>query len=125
MENMQPTVEWTALQQFWELMEDDGEAVEDLIETFLGDAPNNVEKIKVVFENGEMDQVGIIAHTMKGSSATLGVMRFSEFCRAIETACKTNQTIDFAEVINQLTEEFAEAVRVLGQWRQHLQAPEL
>ncbi|MDF1662034.1 MAG: Hpt domain-containing protein [Planctomycetota bacterium] len=123
MENSQPTVEWTALQQFWELMEDDGEAVEDLIDTFLDDAPGNVKKIQVAFDNDKMDEVGILAHTMKGSSATLGVMRFSEYCRAIEAACKTNETIDFAGIIEQLTEEFAVAVKVLGQWREHLQNP--
>lgn len=123
MENTQPTVEWTALQQFWELMEDDGEAVEDLIDTFLDDAPQNVQKIQIAFDNSRMEEVGVLAHTMKGSSATLGVMRFSEFCRAIESACKTNETIDFATVIKQLTEEFAEAQKLLGQWREHLQDP--
>lgn len=123
MENTQPTVEWTALQQFWDLMEDDGEAVEDLIQTFLDDAPGNVQKIQEAFAAEQMDELGVLAHTMKGSSATLGVMRFSEYCRQIEAACKSNESIDFAGVIQELTAEFSTAQETLAQWRDKLQAP--
>lgn len=123
MENTQPTVEWTALQQFWDLMEDDGEAVEDLIQTFLDDAPGNVQKIQEAFAAEQMEELGVLAHTMKGSSATLGVMRFSEYCRQIEAACKNNESIDFAGVIKELTAEFTTAQETLAQWRDKLQAP--
>ena len=123
MENTQPTVEWTALQQFWDLMEDDGEAVEDLIQTFLDDAPGNVQKIQEAFAAEQMKELGVLAHTMKGSSATLGVMRFSEYCRQIEAACKNNESIDFAGVIQALTAEFTTAQETLAQWRDKLQAP--
>jgi histidine phosphotransfer protein HptB len=122
---MAPTIDWTALQQFWDLMEDDGEAVEDLIETFLEEIPINMKRLRETLAESDRSGLGVITHTMKGSSSTLGCLQLSELCKLIEIAVKFDEKIDFAKAVQDVENERQNVERSLAEWRQHLQVPDV
>jgi histidine phosphotransfer protein HptB len=125
MENRSPTVDWTPLQQFWDLMEDDGEAVEDLVQTFLADAPTNLKKLRDCFLANDIPQMGIVAHTLKGSSATMGALHLADLCKTIEEATKENESIGFKATLALIESEYQVVVITLNDWRNYLQEPEV
>ena len=63
-----------------ELLDDD---FCDLITTYISDAKNNLDKINKGLEISDFDTLSKVAHTLKGSSANLGVIGMSEICHKL------------------------------------------
>ena len=60
--------------------------IQELVETYVTEGAANLEEM--VAAAAALDPAAIVrpAHTLKSSSASLGAMRLSEICRAIEEA---------------------------------------
>jgi HPt (histidine-containing phosphotransfer) domain-containing protein len=65
---------------------DDGPFVRELVETFLAEAPGQVEAMDAAVEADDADALVRPAHTLKSSSATVGAMRLSSVARELEMA---------------------------------------
>ena len=66
----------------------DDEFIADLVETYLSEGATNLEGM--VAAAAALDAAAVVrpAHTLKSSSASLGAMRLSAICRAIEEAAR-------------------------------------
>ena len=65
---------------------DDDEFIADLVETYLAEGAVNLEGMLAAAAALDVAAVVRPAHTLKSSSASLGAMRLSAICRAIEEA---------------------------------------
>ncbi|MBM4257843.1 MAG: PAS domain S-box protein [Deltaproteobacteria bacterium] len=55
-----------------------------LIATYLADTPQRVAVLHAALEKGECQALQGVAHSLKGSSATLGLKRFATVCQMLE-----------------------------------------
>src|SRR5690606_31298912 len=107
-----------------DLMEDSGESVEDLIETFLRDAPLNLQRLTLAVDGRDLTNINVHAHTLKGSSATIGAKHFAELCRLLEYETKNPATSrEFSQDLRELNAAFVVLHEQLLEWRSFLTQP--
>jgi HPt (histidine-containing phosphotransfer) domain-containing protein len=71
-----------------DLMEGLGDGLQDVIESYLEDAPRQIQEMRVALEHGDPDDVQRVAHTLKSSSGIFGAHRMVALCQALEIACR-------------------------------------
>ncbi|GAC1402028.1 MAG: hypothetical protein NVSMB56_17080 [Pyrinomonadaceae bacterium] len=81
--------------------------VTELIDIFLGDAPQRIAIMKDALAHDDTLRLKREAHTLKGSSATLGARQLNKLCQTVEE-CAQNEaaTNDAADILSQLSAEF-------------------
>jgi HPt (histidine-containing phosphotransfer) domain-containing protein len=81
-----PIVDERVLNEVMETTGDDIGFVRELVETYLSDAPAQLEAMTAAVEADDADALVRPAHTLKSSSATVGAMRLSSVARELEMA---------------------------------------
>jgi len=83
----QPVVDLAAVRQ---AMREAGaeDIVDDLVRTFLDDAPNRLTAIDGAVAAGDVPEVGRAAHSYKSAAGAIGARRLAEALRALEMAGK-------------------------------------
>lgn len=81
---MTVVIDRVALANLVKLVGDDPEFVDELVDEYLADAPRQVAAIRAALDTG--DPVGLVgpAHTLKGTSLSLGGLRVAAVARTIE-----------------------------------------
>ena len=74
-----------SLDEAWE--EGEPDLVVELIDLYLGDAPQWVEAMRTAAAGDDATVLKRAAHTLKGSSGSLGISRVAEVCRMLELSC--------------------------------------
>src|ERR1043166_7725014 len=70
-----------------DLAAESGENVlEDVVEIFLADTTLHLAQLRDALRDADREEVGRLAHSVKGSSATLGASRMEALCRDLERA---------------------------------------
>ncbi len=72
------------------------------IDHFLQQTPTQVKDLRYAWNNQDTEQLRMLAHTMKSSSATLGATLFSDYCVHLETAARNNQLDIMHDLISAL-----------------------
>lgn len=79
--------------------------VTDMLETFLEDASLRIEETRRTFESGDIDYLGLQAHSIKGSSATIGAVGLNDAASRLELAAKEGDLKKAAALFNRLEAE--------------------
>jgi HPt (histidine-containing phosphotransfer) domain-containing protein len=87
-------IDKTALQNLMSLIGDDVESHNELIQSFIDEAPGLLSDLHAGLDDS--DVLGRAAHTLKSSAADFGATSLSEFCATLEQQCK-RQSVDNAE----------------------------
>ena len=87
--------------------DDAGSLSQDVIDVFLADTPAQLEKLRTLLADEDMEGVRSVAHYLKGSAMYLGLERMRELCQGIEMLTVLNGGRDVAEVVGLLEAEFA------------------
>ena len=74
-----------SLDEAWE--EGEPDLVVELIDLYLGDAPQWVEAMRTAAAGDDATVLKRAAHTLKGSSGSLGISRVAEVCIMLELNC--------------------------------------
>ena len=93
---------------------EEGECIE-LLELFVETTPFNLEKLQNGLAAGESGQVAEAAHTIKGSSANLGLMQIAEAAKGIEERARQNSlegAADAAESVREACEQLADELKI-------------
>lgn len=80
-----------------------------LLETFLEDSEQRLSQLHKARDAVEL---GLAAHSFKGSSSNMGAKALAELCRQLEERVKQPPLNDIEVLINQIDREY-EAVRAL------------
>src|SRR4029079_16000735 len=79
-----------------EAVGDDPEFVATRVDTYLAEAPGFLAAIDAALAAGDAAALLIPAHTLKGNSTTMGVMRLAEIARSLEERARGG-SLDGAE----------------------------
>jgi diguanylate cyclase (GGDEF)-like protein len=71
---------------FNELKDAIGDAFPRMLRVFAEDIPRYLGNLRSAVEDGKLDTVQLVAHSLKGSAAIIGALRLAEICKRMETA---------------------------------------
>ena len=91
--------------------ESNGGPINDLVRAFLVNAQGHLHQIKEAADEGDLERIERAAHTLRGSSGTLGARRLSKLCHQIEVEARDHERTAPAELIAALPEEFQRVER--------------
>lgn len=77
--------------------------MKELIPGFLNNRRKDVEKIKQMLNENDLESIQLVGHTMKGNGAGYGFERISELGKMIEDAAKANQIDEVSNLNNELS----------------------
>jgi PAS domain S-box-containing protein len=82
------------------------QAVADLIDTFLEDAPVQMATLRRAVERGDAEEAQRAAHTLKSNGASFGARSFAELCRSLEALGREGQLDGAPELLARVEEEW-------------------
>ena len=100
------TLDQRALEKLQLLAEGDTGFLEELIDTFLEDAPKMLSDMQQAVESGAAGALRIAAHNLKANSADLGATALSSLCRQLEEMGKKNELHGAAEALGKAKAQF-------------------
>jgi HPt (histidine-containing phosphotransfer) domain-containing protein len=92
---------------FDELKEISGEDfINELIDTFLEDAPKLIEEMKAALDMNNADTFRRAAHSMKSNAATFGAGQLSALAKELEMLGRENKLLETAGKLRALEDAF-------------------
>ena len=89
----EPTaVDRDALDELEKSVGDDRSFVRELVETYLEDAPRQIETVREGIATGDVESTNRAAHTLKSTSATVGALGLSAMARELQTMTEIEST---------------------------------
>lgn len=79
-----------------------------LLETFLSDSEERLAQLQhaLAHQATGLPELGMAAHSFKGSSGNLGAVRLAELCSLLEVHAQNNQWVGVQELVDQISAEF-------------------
>ncbi len=106
-------IDWGVLATLEEIREDgEPDLIVELIDLYIGDAPHWIEAIRIAVAGNDAPMLKRAAHSLKGSSGSLGVRQVAETCRMLELNC-SDSAGKVEELLQILNREFAAACDAL------------
>ncbi len=108
------------LERLEELSGGDREFQVDLLETFLEDAPTYIAEIRSSLVEGNLDNVSLRAHQLKGASSMVAIYRMPDLAKQIELQADEHQSDNLLELVTELedilakVESFIEVFKNIG-----------
>ena len=107
--------DWTVLAALEELREEgEPDLIVELIDLYLTDAPQWVEAMRTAAAETDAAQLKRAAHTLKGSSGSVGIRQVAEACALLEQVDLTDAGARAERLLQQLDREFAAAREALA-----------
>ena len=113
---MQPPVDLDRLAQF---TMGDPEFQREVLETFLEDAPLQVQQVKDAIENEDFVTLARKAHQLKGASSTAAVRMMPEIARDLEQHAKAGTLDGMRELVARLESILEELEAFVDRWPEH------
>jgi HPt (histidine-containing phosphotransfer) domain-containing protein len=87
--------------------------IDELIDTFLEDAPNMIAEIKSALAGNDADTFRRAAHSMKSNAATFGANELAELAKELEMLGKENKLNETGDKLQSMEEAYASAKKEL------------
>lgn len=100
----------------------DPEFIAELIDTYLADAPVQVEELRNALSAGDVEAMVRPAHTLKSSSESLGALGLAERCRLLERAAREGSVDGGSDAVQALAAELERVVIALEQTKRSFSA---
>ena len=107
-----------ALGSLLAMVGDDPEFVDELVDSFLEDSPQQFAALHAAASMGDAGGLVRPAHTLKGSSASLGARGVESIGRAIEERGRAGTVDGVAELLAELDVAYEELLTTLADARQ-------
>ncbi|RBW50044.1 Hpt domain-containing protein [Marinobacter sp. F3R11] len=102
-----PHLDEEALAELRDVMEDEFSL---LIETYLTDSKERIERLKEAMMKGDSDAFTKAAHSFKGSCINIGATRLGELCQKAETAGRNGDLNQGSPVVDEISTEFQRVI---------------
>lgn len=113
---LSPLVDENVLDEFIKFMGDEGkDLARDLIDMYLKNSPKMLDSIHADLRTNNVDQLKTHIHTLKGSSAQLGVVGVASLCRSIEDVILEGRFSELDDLISQLDETYSKVTDYYSQ----------
>jgi HPt (histidine-containing phosphotransfer) domain-containing protein len=107
-----------AIDNLRELVGGDPGFMNELIDTFLEDAPLMLSNMYQAVENGDAEMLHRAAHTFKSNSSEFGATALSDLCRELEKLGKASLLEGTGKLLVRVEAEFAQVKAELETLRQ-------
>jgi HPt (histidine-containing phosphotransfer) domain-containing protein len=104
-------------QEVIELLHDAiGDSLPEIINLFLDDVPESLEKMRISLAQGDFAAIGLTAHSLKSSSANLGAMQMSALCAELEQVIANGESnsLFISESIEEIANSFDQVRPLFG-----------
>lgn len=119
-------VDYTVLNTLQEVMEDE---YLTLIDVFLNDSDQRLDLLRQAARSQgvpgtlpDLAQLGLAAHSFKGSSSNMGAMHLSELCRQLEEQARYQALDGLEELVSRIDREYQAIRQVFDAQRQTFMA---
>ncbi len=89
--------------------------VGEIIESFLGEAPRRVSRMREGLAAGDGEALAFTAHALKGSSAQLGALRLADLSHSLERQTRESTLAGAAETIDEIEREIGRLAPAMRQ----------
>jgi HPt (histidine-containing phosphotransfer) domain-containing protein len=96
-----------------ELREIGDEHVEELVELFHRDATRHLATMKDALSKGNAERLQLAAHTLMGSSGSMGARKMPKMCFVIEERAQSGRLDGICGKLKQLEEEYRRVKEIL------------
>jgi HPt (histidine-containing phosphotransfer) domain-containing protein len=96
-----------ALQYLLEITGGDEAFLDELVETFVHDAHDQLRSLREAVEAGSVEGLVRPAHSLKSNAANVGATRLAELCRDLEADARAGMVAAPAERVAAIEAEFA------------------
>jgi len=100
-----PAIDKTTFEELKQMSGED--FINELIDTFLEDAPKIIAEIKSAFESNNVDSFRRAAHSMKSNAATFGATQLAALAKELEMLGKENKLHETGDKLKALDETYA------------------
>ena len=108
------SIDWGLLAALEEIREEgEPDLIVELIDLYIEDAPHAVEAMRIAVAGKDATMLKRAAHSLKGSSGSLGVRRVAETCRMLEHV-DCSDGANARDLLERLDLEFATAREALA-----------
>jgi HPt (histidine-containing phosphotransfer) domain-containing protein len=111
---MADTLDPTVLAELLEAVGDDPAFLDQLVDTFLAEAPGYLAAIDAAVAAGDATGVVVPAHTLKGNAATIGAGELAAVSRGLEERGRRGETDGAAADATEARAELARVVDALA-----------
>lgn len=94
------------LEELREMLE---EGLDEVLEEYMGDAERQLKLLNNAVESGDLQAIGSISHSLKGSSGNLGIAGVYRQCAALEQEVKAGNVHDAAASLAAIERELKQA----------------
>ncbi len=112
-----PAINRAALRHFQEMMRDDPDALDDLIDGFLTEAPRLLEQIHQALAGGQGPVLQRTAHTLKSNAALFGAEALATLCKEVELMAREGALAGAEDKIGQIEQEWRRVKAALEEER--------
>ena len=106
-----PVIDQATFEELKQMSGDD--FINELIDTFLEDAPNMIAEIKSALADNDADTFRRAAHSMKSNAATFGANELAELAKELEMLGKDNKLNETGDKLQSMEEAYASAKKEL------------
>lgn len=110
---MSESVNTAMLDELKELLE---EGFLELVNRFLSDGQDRIEKITAAIKANDSESLYIQAHGLKGSSRNMGADTLADICDQLESMGQSCDIDSPRTIVATLETEFAVAVKIISQY---------
>jgi HPt (histidine-containing phosphotransfer) domain-containing protein len=103
-----------AFAQALEMVGGDRTFLTELVDTYRIDGAERIAEMRAALAAEAAADLQRAAHTLKGSSATLGAVELADACREVEHAARDGHLDDLPTRIDDIETAFTAAVQALG-----------
>jgi signal transduction histidine kinase/CheY-like chemotaxis protein/HPt (histidine-containing phosphotransfer) domain-containing protein len=95
-----------ALENLRDMVGGDASVLNELVNTFLEDAPHLLTDLRNALNNGDAANVRLAAHSLKSNGAQFGALSFAELCREMEMLGKSSHLDGAESLLDQIESEY-------------------
>lgn len=99
-------------------MGEESDLLSVLFRMYTEDTPGKINELQQNVEDLDADRIAAVAHDLKSSSLSLGIVRLSDLLTQIETAAKEGRIDTYKETVKLLLPAYEEACEALQQYLQ-------
>ncbi len=91
--------------------------VSEIVDLFISDVPRRLGRLNTAIATGDVNVVGDMAHSIKGSCGNIGAIRLQGLCQTLETAARSGSAPDAVAQYELIEAEFRAVREVLRAYR--------
>jgi HPt (histidine-containing phosphotransfer) domain-containing protein len=108
------TLDPAALRHLLEITGGDETFLDELLDTFLQDAEDQLASLRAAVAAGSTEDLVRPAHSLKSNAANVGANELAELCRALEADARSGVVEDAARRVEAVEAAFAAVREALG-----------